>query len=160
MDQDSSEVRTIRYLRNITVNVDGRAHLFDGGVAQTVHPQRGPVDDDDGYFLIYESHIASVFAGFLSLISALYRAGSYLGSVDVGLKLTGLEGARSVVGLDQRFAFAMVADRQPFSDSTYPRTERIAAAAELDQPEDIARRFLRHLFEATTHREDFDPFAA
>lgn len=57
----------IRYLRNITVNVDGRGHLFDGGAVQMIHPQRGPVDDDDGYLLIYESDIAAIFAGFLSL---------------------------------------------------------------------------------------------
>ena len=99
-----------------------------------------------------------MFAGFLGLVGALYRAGRYLGAVDIGLNVTGLAGARSMVGLDPTFAFAMVADREPFGAESYPRTEQVAASELLDL-QTIARRMLRHLFEATTGRDDFDPFA-
>jgi hypothetical protein len=33
------------------------------------------------------------------------------------------------------------------------------AAAALNDPRDLVRRLLRHLFEATTDRDEYDPFA-
>jgi hypothetical protein len=52
----------------------------------------------------------------------------------------------------------MLTEDQGFNEPTYTRTERVAAA-ELVEPEPVARRMLRHLFEAVTREDDFDPFA-
>jgi hypothetical protein len=40
----------------------------------------------------------------------------------------------------------------------HTRDARVSAA-ELDDPVPLVRRLLRNLFEATTGREDYDPFA-
>lgn len=152
----------IRDYRAIAINVDGRAEMFDGGAVQVIDPQQGPILGNDGHRVVFEAAIAAQFAAFLAVVGGVYRAAGYLGHVDLGLAVTGLEGAVSLVGLDPRFGLAMPAmggGSSGYRAERYPRTERLAAS-ELSEPTDVARRMLGPLFEATTGRDDFDPFAS
>jgi hypothetical protein len=154
--EESPALRLVRYVVNFMVNVDGRGHLFDGGATRRVPRQNGAGEAR----VIFETGIAASFAGFLAFIGVLYRAAGYFGRVDVGLKVTGLEGGHSATLFDhpdQPFAFRPPDDRDAFNEPAYSRTSSLAAA-ELDEPHNVAGNMLRPLFEATTLRDDFDPF--
>jgi hypothetical protein len=156
--EESPGLRFARHVTNFTVNVDGRGHLFDGGATRRVPQQNSP--GEEGARFIFETNIAGSFAGFLALIGVLYRAAGYFGRVDVGLKVTGLEGGHSATLFDdpdRPFALGSLDDRDTFNEPAYART-RPVAAAELDEPNNVAHSMLRPLFEATTRRDDFDPF--
>ncbi len=147
LDSDYSNPLIASSLVNVRLNIDGRGHLFCGRAADTRQP-------DDRRF-IFESIIAGNFVAFLAMLATLYRMGGYYGHVDVGLAVTGLRGGHSATLLDR---MVVLYDELPtYNADSYPRHERVAAA-ELDDPETVARRLLRHLFEATTGHDDFDPF--
>jgi hypothetical protein len=145
--QDDDDPRNVSSLVNVRINIDGRGHLFCGRAADTREHK-----------IIFEVLIAGNFAGFVAAMGTLYRLGSYHGHVDVGLAVTGLRGGYSNTMLTSGRPFIFFEDSGSYNADTYPRNERVAAA-ELDDPRTVARRMLRHLFEATTGQEDFDPFA-
>ena len=156
--EESPGLRFVRYVVNFTVNVDGRGHLFDGGATRRVPRQNGP--GEEGPRFIFEASIAGSFAGFMAFIGVLYRGAGYFGRVDLGLKVTGLEGGHSATLFDhpdRPVAVGLLEDRDAFNEPAYSRT-RPLAAAELDEPQNVARSMLRPLFEAKTRRDDFDPF--
>lgn len=146
---DRSEERAASYIVDVRVNVDGRGHLFCGRAAERIDRQ-GPVDV--GNLLIFEPLIAGNFRAFLAAVGALYEAGGYHGHVDVGLAVTGIAGGIT----STRDAFYLYR-HDVYNADTYPRHGRLAAA-ELLEPEAVTLRLLRHLFEATTGVEDYDPF--
>lgn len=152
--EPSPEQQRARSVVDVAVNVDGRGHLFCGRAAERRSPNVGP--DPEGQLAIFEVIIAGNFAAFLGVMGALYRAAGYHGHVDLGLAVTGIQGGYSLARVaGQQIVFL---DHLPaFTAASYPRTERVASA-ELDQPEEVARRMLRHLFDATTEQEGFDPF--
>jgi hypothetical protein len=147
----------IEYLTDLTLNIDGRGVLFFGGAAHTFAPN--PNLPEQAYRIIYEAAIAENLAGFLAFMGALFAAASYLGPVDLGLNVVGLDGAVSAATLN-RMQFPSVSRLPTYNAPTYPRTERLGSAAELAAPEQVARRMLQRLLETTTQREDFDPFTA
>jgi len=101
--------------------------------------------------------IAGNFAGFLAAMGSLYQAGGYHGHIDIGLACTGLQGGRSSLALNPHYL--VFEEGEGFNEPTYTRTERVAAA-ELEDPQPVARRMLRHLLQAVALREDdWDPFA-
>jgi hypothetical protein len=135
------------------VNIDGRGHLFCGRAAERM--SRGGIEDDEGDLVIFEAIIAGNFAAFLALMGAVYELGAYHGQVDVGVAVKDLRGGVSSQGRGNWGAMRMGLD--PYEADVYSRTERVAAR-ELKDPQEVAGRMLRHLFEATTGREDFDAF--
>lgn len=135
------------------INVDGRGHLFCGRAAQTLN--RRQIPDDEGDLVIFEDLMAGNTAAFLAVFGCLYALGDYHGQVDLGLSVTGLRGGHTSTRLGQPFPFR---DREPFGADVFPRTERVAAGT-LREPKHLVRDMLRHLFEATTGRDDFDPFS-
>jgi hypothetical protein len=139
---------------DVRVNIDGRGHLFCGRAAERM--SRQGVEDEEGELVIFEAIIAGNFAAFLALIGAVYELGAYHGQVDVGVAVTGLRGGVSSQGRANWGAMLMGLD--PYEADVYLRTERVAAR-ELMEPREVAGRMFRHLFEATTGREDFDAFA-
>jgi hypothetical protein len=152
---DYSDPEDAAYLVDVRLNIDGRGHLFCGRAAERIRRQnRVPEGDPD--LVILESVIAGNFAAFLVAMGKLYELGGYHGQVDIGLAATGLRGGYTATRFERPFAYA---DEAPYNADSYPRTERIAAR-ELGDPEQVAGRMLRHLFEATTGDEAFEPFAA
>jgi hypothetical protein len=149
--RDSSDPRTARYTASVRINIDGRGHLFCGRAGEISRRDYEP--EDAGFMLLFESIIAGNFAAFLAMMGTLFRTGGYFGHVDVGLVVTGLRGG---VGHSSRDRSGFYDDAKYEADS-YPRHDRVSAA-ELDQPEQVAWRLLRHLMDALSGREDFNPF--
>ncbi len=139
------------YLVAVRMNVDGRGHLFCGRAAERI-VDSNRIPPRDPTLVIFETLIAGNSAAFLAAMGRLYEVGGYQGHVDIGLILTGLRGGFSSTRLGRPFPFD---DVEPYNADTYPRTERVSAG-ELSQSEEVVRRMLRHLFEATTGRDDFD----
>ncbi|MDQ2763000.1 MAG: hypothetical protein M3Y22_05780 [Pseudomonadota bacterium] len=148
--QDDRETgsRSARYVVSVTANIDGRAHLFCGRAAECRRAPPSIISEDDGPLMIYEPIIAGNLAGFLAFVDGLYTAAGYHGHADIGVAV-GLQGGYSETASQHGF------HRNQYNAPAYPRTERVAAAA-LHEPMVIARRMLRHLFEATTGRNNFD----
>lgn len=83
----------------------------------------------------------------------VYDAANYHGHLDVGVAITGIEGAHSALRA-QNF---MAADFT-YSAPTFTRTASLAAA-ELQKPAEAAHALLRHFYEATTGIDGYNPFA-
>lgn len=129
------------YLVVVGFNLDGRGHLFCGRAADTLRTGGAPT--------VMEQVIAGNVETFLALMHDVYSVAGYHGHVDIGVALTGLRGATSQFGRYGR--------RFPYPTDEYARTERVAAG-ELSEAEAVARRLLRHFFDAVTGFEGFDPW--
>jgi hypothetical protein len=66
------------------IGLDGGGRLFCGRAAQGSY--------EGGNLPLIENLVAGLTARFLCVLGDLYAAGAYLGPVDVGLAVTGLEG--------------------------------------------------------------------
>jgi hypothetical protein len=97
--------------------------------------------------------VAGMTTRFLSVLGALYHAGSYLGPVDVGLAVTGLQG-----GISMTMAHDAMFSPAPFDKEEYTRTGRFFAPLLEEDPRSAARELVLSLARATT-QESFDPFA-
>lgn len=147
-EADYSRPEKARFTVEARFNIDGRGHFFYGRAADE---RLGEGDQ----LLILEGGTAGGYASFLSMLGRLYALGGYYGQVDIGLVVTGLRGGVTT-SHRQSGPFALL-ELNPYEADNYPRTERVAASELLDS-EPTVRRMLRHLFEATTGRDDFDPF--
>lgn len=139
----------VRYIVRADFNVDGRASLFVGRAAERAN-HNGP--DEDGQLRIIEPVIAGNLASFYAALAALYRAASYHGHVDIGFSVTGVRG-----GITSRRGRGPWFDGEPYAADSYPRTAQVAAG-ELDDPEGLLRPMLGPFVQATTMRDDYDPF--
>jgi hypothetical protein len=144
-----TEPEDARYISQVEFNVDGRATLFVGRAAERLS-RSGP--DESGRLMIFEAIIAGNLASFYAAMGALYHAAGYHGHVDVGFCVTGIAG-----GMSAMRAGGAWFDVPEYAADTYPRTDQVAAA-QLIEPEAVLRPLLAPLFEATTGRDDFDPF--
>jgi hypothetical protein len=131
---------------DMRINVGGRAHLFFGRVGARAN---------GGMIVILEPAIAGTVASFLALVGRLYELGAYHGRVDIGVSVTNLRDAVSSQGSP---SWTATFDREAYRAESYPRATRLAANELLD-PRGVAGALLGDLFEATTGRADYDPFA-
>lgn len=141
--QSADEQRDPSDLVSIDLNIDGRGQLFCGRATDAV---RGKPDER----LLFEIVIAGNVETFLAVMGALYDAAGYHGAVDVGLAITGVQGAHSE-RRERSFG------GPPYPVSNYTRTIRVAAAQLRDAGE-IAQGLLRHFFEATTGIDGYNPW--
>jgi hypothetical protein len=153
-DRDYSDPSLARFVVNVRLNIDGRGHLFCGRAGESINPAAN-APDPHGRLILFESIIAGNLAAFLGFMGAFYRAGGFHGHVDVGVAVTSLRGGFSSTSVSRPFLFD---EEHAYNADAYPRHERVAAA-ELDEPETVARRLLRHLLDAITKHDNFDPFA-
>jgi hypothetical protein len=130
------------------LSMDGRAYLLQGDAAGM--EQRHP---GEPLFVLYGRGIALTLAQFMALAGALYEAGGLYGPVDVGMAVTGIEGAVSAHSLGDRF-FA----GSPYGEDSARRTERCDARDLRERPQAVSQRLLARLFSASFGR-DFDPLA-
>jgi hypothetical protein len=124
------------------VGVDGSGYLFCGRAAE----------EYNGRLLVFENIVASLTTRFLAVLGGLYAAGGYVGSVDVGLAVTGLKGGISYV-LSQRLGVIP----RPFDKDQYRRVDRFSAPVVSNDPRGAARKLVMPLVQAIT-RESYDPF--
>lgn len=126
------------------VNVDGRGQLFCGRAAE-----RRPAGGGGASFLLFEQITAGNLSSFLGVMAELYKRANYLGSVDVGLLLMGLDGAIP--------SSAPFWGQAAYNAEAYSRTDRFAAGA-LRDPKGIAMELLGPFFESLLG-EGYSPFA-
>ncbi len=134
------------YVLDFVIDVDGNGRLFCGRAAER---------SSNGGLLLFENLVAGLTARFLRVLGGLYAAGAYLGPVDVGLAVTGLEGALSSKlseSLTSRYFL------QPYNRPDYRRTERFLASTLSDDPRSAARKLVFPLTRAVT-QERYDPFS-
>lgn len=134
------------------VAMDGRAYLFYGeAAALNRRHANGPE-----LFVAYETGIALNLAQFFAILGALYEAGGLHGFVDVGMAVTGLQGAVSSHRLGQPIpSFSMEA----YGDQAALRTLRCDARDLAHDPADVMRRLTRRLMRAL-YGDDLDPLSS
>lgn len=123
------------YTARIDLDFDGTGHFFCGRVADT--------DDSrpEGVKVLFEVVLAGNLASFFAAMGALYDAADYVGQVDVGAAVTGIEGA-APWGLHHW-------GENKFSGPPPRRTARVSAAELADNPKGIALALIRVLLDAT-----------
>jgi hypothetical protein len=127
-------------------NMNGRGYLFYGSAAdRDAHSGGEPV------FVLHERGIALTLAQFLGLAGALYQAADFHGQVDVGMAVTGIQGAISAHSVGDRFFQA-----SPYGEQDATRTERCDARELRDQPRAVSLRLLSRLLRAS-FGSAFDP---
>lgn len=146
---DAGETRDGRLDLRFDLNVDGRGYLFVGRAAERLGAAHG---QGPGELVLFEEIVAGNLASFLSLHGAFYENAGYNGPVDVGVAVTGIEGASSAQRRS-RHTFEYGAYGAP----TYTRTARVSAQ-ELLEAETVAGRLLRRLLDASAW-PGYNPFA-
>jgi hypothetical protein len=141
LDEDwSTQGRVLEF----EIGLVGSARLFCGRAAQRT---------ERGQLLLFENLVAGFTARFMSVLGSLYAAGAYLGPVDGGVAVTGLEGAVSST-MSQNMLF----DPVPYDRETYRRTERFPASTPTNDPRSAARKLVMPLIRVTTQGR-YDPFS-
>jgi hypothetical protein len=114
-----------------------------------------PKSANDGRLLVIENLLAGLTTRFLRVLGGLYATANYLGQVDVGLSVTGLEGA-----LSSHLSESLVArfSLQPYDRTEYRSTERFTASTLAKDPQSAARKLVLPPIRVVT-REQYDPFS-
>jgi hypothetical protein len=152
VERDRDDSGRARRVVDARIDFDGSGELYCGRAGERQHDQ---ITQTAGELVVFEGIIAGNLASFLALIGAFHRLAGYHGHVDVGVAVTGLRGTVTTTRQGGGWTFS---DGETFDADEFRRTTR-CAAEELIEPEPVVRELLRHLFEATTGRADFDPFA-
>jgi hypothetical protein len=120
---------------------DGAMHLFCGRAAER----------SQSAFFLFDGIIAGNLTAFLAVAGTLYEAASYSGPVDLGVALTGIEGATS------HLLYFQYACEVEFARPEYRATTRVPIAEIVRDPTSVARRLLDRFFRVAL-RGRFDPF--
>jgi hypothetical protein len=131
-------------LAEVGINLDGRGQLFCGRATDVRLAQSEP--------MIIEAVIAGNAETFFAIMGAIYEAAGYHGHVDVGLAITGVEGANSYVR-SQNWQLSPLR----YSADRFTRVAGISAAELQDAPA-LAHRMLRHFYVASTGYLNYNPF--
>lgn len=142
-EEVARHLRTARSTAHLELDHDGVGYLFMGRAAEVVQER----------LILFESVIACNLAEFLAAMGGIYDRAGYVGSVDVGVVVLGIEGAHSSLLGDEGIILRPVTYRA----ADHRRTERVGAAELHDAPQDVARRLLGRLFEALAG-DAVDPF--
>jgi hypothetical protein len=115
---------------DLTLGFNGTLSLFCGRMSE---PR-------ESYLVVYDDTVVEMTVRFIFFLMNLYKT-TYQGPVDIGLALTGLEGAYSMNGRTPYFGGT------PFKGNEYRRTMRVFADR-LEVPKAIAKELLAHFFHA------------
>lgn len=126
------------------LNIDGSGQLLCGRATDTRLTDDKPV--------IIEVVIAGNLEAFFAVMAMIYEAAGYYGHVDVGVAITGLQGAGS-----ERRNRGFGGDHFAYSMPRFSRTDRLPLA-ELGAPAEVAHGLLRNFYEATTGITGYNPF--
>jgi hypothetical protein len=131
------------------VTMDGCGYLFYGGAAQMRNRGYG-----SSVLYLFERGIAANLAQFLALVGALYRAGGQWGPLDVGMAVTGINGAVSA-----EFSQTLLRGQQPYADEQATRAMRVDARELQEDPHRISLKLLNRLLRAASGGDDWDPLS-
>jgi len=125
------------YTAKLDLDFDGTGHFFCGRVVDTISGG----SPGAGSRVLFETILAGNLASFFAAMGALYEAAGYVGHVDVGMAVTGIEGALPY-GIHQWGDNA-------FSGPPPQRTARVTAAELRDDPKGITLLLIRRFLDAT-----------
>lgn len=126
--------RRLDSVLDLDIHDDGHARLFCG---------RAAARDNDAFFL-FETIIAGLTIRFLWTMGRLYERARYVGTVDVGLMITGMKGTHSCS------VTRTIAPCSPMTEDTYMRTTRISAIGLTEASHEAARTLVMPLVRAST----------
>jgi hypothetical protein len=121
---------------------DGSGDFFCGRAADTI---------SSGDFIIFDAIVAGNLASFFAAMGALYEAAGYTGLIDVGMAVTGIEGAAP---LGEHYW-----GDTKFSGPAPRRTSRVSAAELRDDAKGVTLSLIRRFLDAT-RGPSYTPFAA
>lgn len=124
-------------------NLDGSAYFFSGRAAEA-HREGEPKS-------FFSSIVAGSTTKFFAVLGELYDRANYLGMVDVGLAVTGLEGCVPALPRDPFGTLPKFAGR------AYRRTARSNAMLLKEDPKRVAAQLVMPLVDAVSQGTD-DPF--
>lgn len=127
---------------NLQIDFNGSGHLFCGRAAELI----------DGTFLFFPSLVAGITIRFLKLLGELYDKAKYLGMVDIGVGIIGLQG--SIPYYEKRYLSRQFV---LYDRNEYNKTDRVSSLVLKDDPEDSAKRLLMPIFDALSQNQ-LDPF--
>jgi hypothetical protein len=131
-------------LVHLNLYLDGYGRLFCGRASDTRLA-------DSSTPLLIEVVIAGNVEAFFTVMAMLYEAAGYHGTVDIGVAVTGIKGARS------ERANRGFGSGSPYPIDRFTRTDRIAAG-QLKDADLVAQGLLHDLFDATTGIEGWNPW--
>lgn len=129
------------------LNMDGRCYFFYGGAATIREPYSGA-----RVFLLFERGISVNLAQFLALVAAYYRAGGQWGPVDVGMAITGIQGASSA-----HFSQDVLHSPLPYAEPQAVRAKRYDARDLIEDPLAVSRELTDRLLRAVSDGVEWDP---
>lgn len=130
------------HLLDIRLDFNGSGHLFWSHAARR---------NESGFYFFVDRSAANT-TRFVALLGELYDMANYVGAVDVGLAITGLDGSIPFLDL-RRDVFGW----QPYDRKEYRRTGRFSATEFKGNPIAVSRALLGPLFSAI-FQNSFDPF--
>lgn len=128
---------------NLQIDFDGSGHLFCGRAAHR-YLQRD--------FLVFSELIAGLTVRFGTYMAKLYEKSKYIGMVDMGLAITGLNG--SVVHTNE---LRLLNARTPYDRDMYKKTGRFSALQMLDNPRESSKYLVMPFINAISQGW-IDPF--
>lgn len=130
---------------------DGTGHFFSARAAIMV-------GEDKMTKAVLDDSIAIYTTRFLGLMAAFFEAAAYWGSVDAGLAVTGINGAKALEVTD-RFVWPYGAT-EPFQQDDFRRTRRFPMSQLITDPVACAEALCGPLIAATTQGAVDSPFVA
>jgi hypothetical protein len=124
----------------IELDFDGTSHFFCGRIVDTTSA---------GTRVLFETILAGNLASFFAAMGAFFESAGYVGHVDVGVAVIGIEGSAP-------YGLHTWGDNQ-FSGPAPRRTARVSAAELRDDAEGVTLSLIRRLLEAT-RGASYSPF--
>ncbi len=140
---DTNSTTNGRRRLDLHINNDGTAYLFHGRAADR--------REDDLY--VFPDIVAGVTTRFLYLIGQLYDAAGYLGAVDIGLALTGIQGGTPYF-TNRAYYFERFS---PYDRNEYRRTLRVTTPALAKDRQIVAEALVMPFIRALTQGV-YNPF--
>jgi hypothetical protein len=131
------------------LDFDGSGHFFCGRAAARQQPNAWQ-PGEPGALVLFEQIVAGNLSSFFALMGELYAADGYVGPVDLGIALTGIENARSLFAVQNLF------DNSGYPVDAYTTTARVDAHA-LNEPRPFVQETLSRFFDALIG-PGYDPF--
>lgn len=128
---------------DLRIDFDGTGHLFSGRAGEKL---------EDGFVHIFPNAVIGLTSRLLAFIGAFYEKFNYLGMVDIGLGLTGLQG--SIIHLPNYYFREL---NHPYKEEVYKRTSRCLSANLNEDIEQIVKLLSLNFFNALSQGK-FDPF--
>lgn len=122
---------------SLKIDFDGKCHLVCGRAGKLIKPPNEK--------WIFPETILGLMLNFLNFLSQMYQEVSYLGMIDIGVGITGLEG-----GLPPQNNLTLYYSKSPYQGDLYSKSISVSSLTLSDNPKEITRKLLLPLFNSLT----------